>query len=225
MRPEGCIAQQAVERCKEKWDENATVPIVTNLLLNTITKTNAEENQLLDEDDEFPASNPSTSSGPYFGVKLDAFRLSLSSLCHLHVVGAALVCVLIDAGELEDPVQDAQDLDYFRPEVEERLSVEPEGECSDDGEAEMNRATADALREMRNGDDGKGKTRSQRKREKERDSKKKWEGVTGRAEDVFTDQEDSSTDKEPNADGKQKKTGGVTRGKATIKFCYESIHN
>ncbi|KAH8925752.1 hypothetical protein BT69DRAFT_1087428 [Atractiella rhizophila] len=87
----------------------------------------------------------------------------------------------------------------------------------------MNRATADALREMRNGDDGKGKTRSQRKREKERDSKKKWEGVTGRAEDVFTDQEDSSTDKEPNADGKQKKTGGVTRGKATIKFCYEDV--
>ncbi|KAH8913209.1 hypothetical protein BT69DRAFT_1371497, partial [Atractiella rhizophila] len=200
---EGEGLAKSLERLK---DENATVPIVTNLLLNTITKTNAEENQLLDEDDEFVQ----------FGTKSSGFKLDDI---------AALVCVLIDAGELEDPVQDAQDLDYFRPEVEERLSVEPEGECSDDGEAEMNRATADALREMRNGDDGKGKTRSQRKREKERDSKKKWEGVTGRAEDVFTDQEDSSTDKEPNADGKQKKTGGVTRGKATIKFCYESIHN
>src|SRR5262245_50095931 len=90
-----------------------------------------------------PVSNPFNKLWSLLWSQIGRFPVvSEQCLCQLHIVGAALVRVLIEAGELEDPVQDAQDLDYFPPEVEERLSVEPEEECSDDGEAEMNRATA-----------------------------------------------------------------------------------
>ncbi|KAH8914158.1 hypothetical protein BT69DRAFT_1305633 [Atractiella rhizophila] len=113
------------------------------------------------------------------------------------VVGARIERLLIAAGKLEDAAEDALDQDFLPPEGAERLSMEPEEECSDKAEVEMNQATADALKENRKPDGLNGKTRKEKKREKEKKKKKRRKLANGHGHETCTDQDESSTGRDP----------------------------
>ncbi|KAH8930515.1 hypothetical protein BT69DRAFT_1345142 [Atractiella rhizophila] len=97
--------------------------------------------------------------------------LMVERLRYLNKVGATIVTILIEVGELEEYEEDNRDLDFV-PEEEEEDGVGAGAMEEEEDGREMNQATADAMKERRK-EDGtqKGKTRAQKKKEQKKKKK------------------------------------------------------
>ncbi|KAH8930664.1 hypothetical protein BT69DRAFT_1345124 [Atractiella rhizophila] len=150
--------------------------------------TTADEPQPLDEDDEFVqfSAQQLKTAGIGGGAGISSFvklwfetrkqhaafpSLMVELLRYLNKVGATIVTILIEVGELEEYEEDMWDLDFV-PEEEEEDGVGAGAMEEEEDGREMNQATADAMKERRK-EDGtqKGKTRAQKKKEQKKKKK------------------------------------------------------
>ncbi|KAH8925947.1 hypothetical protein BT69DRAFT_1401009 [Atractiella rhizophila] len=184
-------SQSLIKSLNDISDTNSTLALSSLHLLSLIMPTTADEPQPLDEDDEFVHSQLNT-AGIGGGAGISSFvklwfetrkqhtafpLLRVERLRYLNKVGATIVTILIEVGELEEYEEDKQDLDFV-PEEEEEDGVGAGATEEEEDGREMNQATADAKKERRK-EDGtqKGKTRAQKKKEQKKKKKQKVPGA------------------------------------------------
>ncbi|KAH8923963.1 hypothetical protein BT69DRAFT_1280989, partial [Atractiella rhizophila] len=117
-----------------RLDTNSTLALSSLHLLSLVMSTTADEPQPLDEDDEFVqfSTQQLNTAGIGGGAGISSFvklwfetrkqqaafpSLTVKRLRYLNKVGATIVTILIEVGELEEYEEDKRDLDFV-PEEE-----------------------------------------------------------------------------------------------------------